>query len=140
MDRRRRWYAAAAFGALNTACFLLASGFVGAALVMEVPLLGLLLLALAIVAAHWCLAAVEDLLRITARDAAALLVRGAMAGSLVAAIVGGIAFGLEGWENALFGSVLAAFFGLFAGLALALVDVLVLTGIRLFVRGPHTVI
>ena len=136
MDRGR-WLAAAAFGTLNLLAFALAAGGFAFTLLVGVPWLGALLWASLVLAAAWCLAAVDDLMAISARDAAALLVRGSMGGALVAALVGGIAFGIEDPANGLFGAILAGFVGLFAGLACALLDVAVLGGIRFLRRAPR---
>lgn len=133
----RRWLAAAAFGTLNFGLFVVGSGFLGTLLVFGAPWLGALLLALAIVGAHWALAAVDDLLRITPRDAAALVVRASMGGALIGAIGAAIALLPEGLLDALWAASFAAFLGLIAGLACGVVDMiaLVLVGAVARARG-----
>lgn len=117
------------------ALFLLGSGGLGIILLHGAPWLAAILLALAILAARWALAAVDDLLRLTPRDAAALVVRGSMGGALVGAAIAAIAFAPEGLFSALWAASFAAFLGLIAGLACAVVDVGALWLVRAVARA-----
>lgn len=132
---RRRWGIAFLFGLLNATLFLLAVRPLGLLLIVQAPLVGLLFLILCVVGAAWTLEAVDDLLRIGARDGAALVVRGTMAGALVGAIVAFAAFVSEDVFGAFVFAAFGGFFGLAAGAACSLVDLALLKAAALW--GPE---
>lgn len=136
--RAGTWLAGAALGVLNVGLFLLAASPAGlSTLILHegAPVL-VPLLAASVVGARWAVAPYH-LARFGWRDAIALVLRGALAGSLVALVVAG-ALLFPAWEGIAFVALYAVPWGLAAGLACAMADVLLLVAARPILRGVMT--
>lgn len=133
--RGGRWWLAGALGTLHTVSLVLALGELRVFVLERALWVGPLFLAALTAAAHWTIAAVDTLRHTSARDAAAVIVRGTMAGSLVCG-VGSALFALGGPEGILLVAAFGAFAGLFVGLFWSVMDIVILGAIRLLWPSP----